>query len=65
MTHLFLKSNRDYLFFIDADIAFNPLDFLYMVQLATSEKDKQIICGAYPKKHINWNYNTNKKLNIL
>ena len=56
LTHLFLKSNRDYLFFIDADISFDPLDLLYMVQLATLEKDKQIICAVYPKKHINWDF---------
>ncbi len=56
LTHHFLKTNRDYLIFIDADITFDPLDFLYMVQLAELDKEKQIICALYPKKHINWNF---------
>jgi hypothetical protein len=37
------------LFFIDADIEFNPEDLLRMVAY-----DKPIIVGAYPKKAINW-----------
>ena len=56
LAHFFLKSNRDYLFFVDADITFDALDFLYMVQLAELDKEKQIICGAYPKKRINWDF---------
>lgn len=52
----FLKTDYDYLFFIDADISFNALDFLYMVELAAKDKEKQIICGAYPKKIINWDF---------
>lgn len=39
-----------HLFFIDADIEFNPEDLLRMVAY-----DKPIIVGAYPKKAINWN----------
>jgi hypothetical protein len=54
IAHDFLESDFDYLFFIDADISFDPLDLLYMVQLAITDKEKQIICGAYPKKKINW-----------
>jgi hypothetical protein len=59
----FLKGDSDYLFFIDADISFNPLDFLYMIQLAEKDKEKQIICGAYPHKLINWDFihEANKK----
>ena len=38
-----------HLFFIDADIEFNPEDILRMVAY-----DKPIVCGAYPKKAINW-----------
>jgi len=38
-----------HLFFIDADIEFNPEDLLRMVAY-----DKPVICGAYPKKAINW-----------
>jgi hypothetical protein len=56
LVHMFLKSDHDYLFFIDADISFDAFDFLYMVQLAELDKEKQIICGLYPKKHINWNF---------
>jgi hypothetical protein len=35
--------------FIDADITFNPADIVRMVNA-----DKDIICGLYPKKEINW-----------
>lgn len=38
-----------HLFFIDADIEFNPEDLLRMVAY-----DKPVIVGAYPKKAINW-----------
>lgn len=39
-----------HLFFIDADIEFQPEDLLRMVAY-----DKPVIVGAYPKKAINWN----------
>ena len=39
-----------HLMFIDSDIGFNPQDIIKMV-----EADKDIICGLYPKKEINWN----------
>lgn len=45
----FEKSEFTHLMFIDADIAFNPEDILTMVKA-----DKDIICGIYPKKEINW-----------
>ena len=47
----FFMENKDatHLFFIDADIEFNPEDLLRMVAY-----DKPIVCGAYPKKAINW-----------
>ena len=38
-----------HLFFIDADVEFNPEDILRMVAY-----DKPVICGAYPKKAVNW-----------
>ena len=38
-----------HLMFIDADIKFNPQDIIKMI-----EADKDIICGIYPKKEINW-----------
>jgi len=47
----FFMENTDAtnLFFIDADIEFNPEDILRMVAY-----DKPIVVGAYPKKAINW-----------
>lgn len=38
-----------HLFFVDADIEFNAEDILRMVAY-----DQPIVCGAYPKKAINW-----------
>ena len=49
MAYDFLKSDATHLMFIDADIAFNPNDIPRMV-----DADKDIICGVYPKKEINW-----------
>ena len=43
------NSEATHLFFIDADIEFNPEDILRMVAY-----DKPIVVGAYPKKAINW-----------
>jgi len=45
----FLKTDCTHLLFIDADIRFNAHE---VVQLLKSEKD--VICGIYPKKEINW-----------
>lgn len=45
----FLECEATHLMFIDADIAFNPNDIPRMVAA-----DKDIICGIYPKKEINW-----------
>ena len=47
----FFMENEEatHLFFIDADIEFNPEDILRMVAY-----DKPITVGAYPKKAINW-----------
>jgi hypothetical protein len=45
----FLASECTHLMFIDADIGFNPADIPPMV-----DADKDIICGLYPKKEINW-----------
>jgi hypothetical protein len=49
MAHDFLASNATHLMFIDADISFDPNDIVRMVNA-----DKDIICGLYPKKEINW-----------
>lgn len=45
----FLKSDATHLLFIDADIVFQPAQILQMMQA-----DKDVICGIYPKKEINW-----------
>ena len=47
----FFMENKEatHLFFVDADIEFNPEDMLRMVAY-----DKPIVCGAYPKKAVNW-----------
>jgi len=49
MAYDFLKSEATHLMFIDADIGFNPHDIPRMLAA-----DKDIICGLYPKKEINW-----------
>lgn len=49
MAYDFLKSDATHLMFIDADISFNPNDIITMLRA-----DKDIICGIYPKKEINW-----------
>ena len=45
----FLNTDATHLMFIDADIGFNPEDILPMI-----DADKDIICGMYPKKEIDW-----------
>lgn len=49
MAYDFMNSDATHLMFIDADIAFSPADIPRMV-----DADKDIICGIYPKKEINW-----------
>jgi|TARA_A100001011_G_scaffold398686_2_gene503996 hypothetical protein len=50
LTSFFMENKKaTHLFFIDADIEFNPEDILRMVAY-----DKPIVVGAYPKKAINW-----------
>jgi len=45
----FLKSGATHMMFIDADIKFEASHIIHMV-----EADKEILCGIYPKKEINW-----------
>jgi hypothetical protein len=45
----FLQSDCTHLMFIDADIGFESNDILHMINA-----NKDIICGLYPKKEINW-----------
>lgn len=49
----FLRSDCTHLLFIDSDIVFRPIDVWEMAQVAL-ESDKDIVCGAYPKKNIAW-----------
>lgn len=49
MAYDFMQSDATHLMFIDADIGFNPNDIVSMINA-----DKDIICGIYPKKEINW-----------
>jgi hypothetical protein len=49
LAHDFLKSEFTHMLFVDADIGFNANDIPKML-----EADKDIICGLYPKKEINW-----------
>ena len=45
----FLQTEATHLMFIDADIGFQPEDIIHMI-----DADKDIICGIYPKKEIDW-----------
>jgi hypothetical protein len=51
LAHQFLKSDATHLFFIDADIKFEAVDVPAMI-----DADKDVICGIYPKKEINWDF---------
>lgn len=49
MVRMFLETKHDYLMFIDADISF-PHDGI----LKLLEVDKDVVCGIYPKKEVDW-----------
>lgn len=49
LTRIFLEKQFDYLMFIDADIGF---DGNAVAQLMAADKD--IVCGVYPKKEVDW-----------
>ena len=49
LVRIFLESEHDYLMFIDADIGF---DGEAIAQLMAADKD--VVCGIYPKKEVNW-----------
>jgi hypothetical protein len=49
LTYQFLNSPATHLMWIDADIGFDPMDIVKMVRV-----DKDIVCGIYPKKEVNW-----------
>lgn len=52
----FMRSDCDYLMFIDSDIGFDAQDVISMVAMNCLEDgDKyHVICGPYPKKTISW-----------
>jgi len=45
----FMKTDCTHLLFIDADIRFNAHEVVDLIKA-----DKDVICGIYPKKEINW-----------
>jgi hypothetical protein len=49
LTYDFLATDCTHLMFIDADIGFDPSHIIPMIGA-----DKDIICGIYPKKEIDW-----------
>lgn len=49
MAHQFMQGDCTHMMFIDSDIRFDPSDIIRMLQA-----DKDVICGIYPKKEINW-----------
>ena len=49
LTRQFLQSQATHLMWIDADIGFNPTDIVSMLIA-----DKDIVCGIYPRKEIDW-----------
>lgn len=51
VAYMMANPNATHLMFIDADINFDALDILHMLQ-----HDKDIIVGAYPKKDIGWKH---------
>lgn len=49
LVQMFLEQNFEYFLFVDADISFMGSDVLLLL-LA----DKDVVCGIYPKKEIDW-----------
>lgn len=50
----FLRSDMDYLMFIDSDIHFEAQDILVMMHFAINNPEMEVVCGPYPKKTIAW-----------
>lgn len=50
----FLRSDMDYLMFIDSDIHFEAQDILVMMHYAANNPNMEVLCGPYPKKTIAW-----------
>ena len=51
LVHLFLKTDFDYILFVDADMSFSSLDIEKMI-----ESNVDVIAGAFPKKTITEEY---------
>lgn len=49
LVRLFMEQGSDYLMFIDADIKFTGQDVAFLMAA-----DRDIACGMYPKKEIDW-----------
>lgn len=49
LANQFLESQATHLMWIDADIGFNALDIVSMLVA-----DRDIVCGIYPKKEVDW-----------
>jgi hypothetical protein len=49
LTNQFLESRATHLMWIDADIGFNAVDIVTMLMA-----DRDIVCGIYPKKEVDW-----------
>lgn len=50
----FIRSEFDYLMFIDSDIHFEAQDILVLSHYMTNNPEMEILCGPYPKKAISW-----------
>lgn len=50
LAHMFMNSDSTHLLFIDADIVFDADEVLDMLDV-----NQEVVCGLYPKKHIDWN----------
>jgi hypothetical protein len=50
----FIRSDFDYLMFIDSDIHFEAQDILVMAHYAVNNPEMEVVCGPYPKKAISW-----------
>ena len=66
ISDFFVRSDFDYLMFLDADIKFSVDDIITILHYAEENDDMKIICGAYPRKMINWEaINFASKSNIV
>ena len=56
LVEYFLQDKNDYthFLFIDGDIQFKTEDVLKLLSHSDPDKNKNIVCGAYPKKEISW-----------